>query len=311
MATSGVNTYSNTTQQIIKDAFVEATIYRVNSSLPSEDYDFALRKINEIVKGWQVMGNIIWKDKRATLFLQKNQASYVLGSTAHATESFVSTTLSAAAASGAGSISVTSATGMSIGDNIGIVKDSGSLFWTTITNIVSTTITLNANLDGDSASGNTVYTYTTKITKPLNFKEANLVQSDNNEVILFNEGREGYFNLSNKDATGSPTQYYYERRRTDGVLYVWTVPVDLTQYINFTYQPYLDDFINQADEADFPIEWQRALILGLASELCTPYGIGEETYNKVVSKAEYWYNIAAGNDNEDGSLIFQSAKVGR
>lgn len=305
MATSGVNTFSATSQQMIRDAFAEATIYRIGQTIPAEQYNFAKRKLNELIKGWQVKGNNIWKDKRATLFLQYNQASYTLGgsSTDHATESFVSTTLSAAASSGDGNITVTSATGMTIGDYIGIIKDSGYIFWTTISNIVSTTVSLTDNLDGDCASGKTVYAYTTKITKPLVLSEINIVQSDNNEVILYHMPREDYFNLSDKTSQGTPSQYYYERRRIDGKIYLWTVPTDMAQYVQFTYQPYLDDVVNTGDELDFPIEWQRALILNLAAELCLPFGVGIDTHNRISANANYWYNVASGNDNQDGYLI--------
>jgi hypothetical protein len=311
MATSGVKTYTVTTQQLIKDAFVEATIYRQGASLPAEDYDFALRKLNTLARAWQSRGFNVWNDRRATLFLGKSDASYTLGSAGdHATESFVSTTLSADAASGAGTVTVTSATGISNGDYIGIVKDDGELFWTTINGApAGTTITLTVNLDGDAASGNTVFTYTTKITKPLEVTNVQLRQGSNNSVNMYRLERENYFELSNREATGTPNQFYYERRRVDGVLYIWTTPQDVTQYINFTYQPYLDDFINQADEADFPIEWQRALVMGLASELCTPFGIGAETYQKVTSKAQYWMDMATGNDNENGTLTFDVSDI--
>lgn len=306
MATSGSNSYSINTRQIIERAFLKATIYRTNSSLPTEDYNNALEELNTLVKGWQSMGYNIWKDKRATLFLQKEQASYTLSSSGdHATESFVSTTLSADASSGAGTVDVTSITGISSGDNIGIVKDDGYIFWTTVNGApAGSTVTLTANLDGDAASGNVVYTYTTKITKPLEIREVMLVQNSSNEVNLYRLQREQYFELANKTSEGSPSQYYYQRNRIDGTLYLWTVPTDVTQYIQFTYQPYIDDFLVQANEPDFPIEWANPLIWNLALELCLTHGKTGEIYERVKENASYWLDMAKSNDNENGKLTF-------
>jgi hypothetical protein len=304
MATSGSKVYSLTTQQIINDAFYKAGIYRKGASIPNENYTGALEDLNLIAKSWQSQGFNIWNDKRAYLFTQYNTASYSLGNTAHCTESYDETTLNGAIVSGAGSVVLTSATGVTDGDFIGIIKDSGLIFWTTINGLVGKTATLTTVIDGDCADGNVVFTYTTKITKPLEIVDVTLQQNSSNEVLLTPLSRQEYFLLANKQALGSPNQYYYQRRRTDTLLYIWTTPSDVSQVINLTYQPYLDNFVNQADNPDLPIEWGQALKYALASELCVSHGVAEAQFAKVNNKADYWFSMARSNDNEDTSLTF-------
>lgn len=304
MATSGNKVYTITTQQIIKDAFYKSTVYRRGASINTENYNGALEDLNLIVKSLQSQGFNIWNDKRAYLFTQYQTASYSLGNTAHCTESYDETTLSADASSGAGSVSLTSATGVAIGDFIGIIKDNGRIFWTTISNLVGTTATLTVSLDGDASSGNTVFTYTTKITKPLELVDITLQQNTSNEVLLTPLSRQEYFLLSDKTSLGSPNQYYYQRRRLDTILYIWSTPSDVSQVINLTYQPYLDNLEANANELDMPIEWVMAIKYMLARELTVVHGVGETTFAKVDKMANYWFEMAKSNDNEDTSLIF-------
>lgn len=69
------------------------------------------------------------------------------------------TTLSASAAEGASTVTLTSATNVAIGKTIAIWLDDGSIHLTTITNVVGTTITLPSPLVDPAASGNVVKVY--------------------------------------------------------------------------------------------------------------------------------------------------------
>jgi len=67
------------------------------------------------------------------------------------------TTLSSSASQYAKSISVTSASGLSEDDAIGVALDNGTVFWSYITDVTGTTVTIGSALHGAAASGNTVY----------------------------------------------------------------------------------------------------------------------------------------------------------
>jgi hypothetical protein len=66
------------------------------------------------------------------------------------------TTLSAAAAAAATTITVTSATGFAAGDVVGINQDDRSTFWTTVSSVSGTTITLAAGVTTTSVVGSRV-----------------------------------------------------------------------------------------------------------------------------------------------------------
>lgn len=71
----------------------------------------------------------------------------------------VDTTLSAGAASSAGSVTVTSATGIASGDVIGVLLDTGLTHWTTVNGApAGNVVTLTAVLPGAAASGRAVVT---------------------------------------------------------------------------------------------------------------------------------------------------------
>lgn len=69
------------------------------------------------------------------------------------------TTLSASAAEGATTVTLTSATGVAIGKTIAIWLDDGSVYLNTISNVVGTTITLPSPLVDPAASANAVTLY--------------------------------------------------------------------------------------------------------------------------------------------------------
>lgn len=304
MSTSGNNVLTTTTQELIQNAFIYSGVYRKTSSITNENYNTALKCLNDMVQAWKSYGFNIWKDIKAYLFTQYNTSEYSLGNTAHATESYVATTLDGAVISGAGSVELTSATGITDGDFIGIIKDDSNIFWTTINGLVGTTATLTDNIDGACADDNVVFTYTTKITKPLEIVNVTLLQNSSNEVGFTQMSRERYMLLANKASLGSPTQYYYQTRRTDTLMFLWATPSDPSQPVTFTYQPYFDKFLNQSNEPDFPAEWFKAITWNLADELSVVFGTSENRKKDTEKKARYWLDMARSGDNEDASLTF-------
>jgi hypothetical protein len=79
----------------------------------------------------------------------------------------VETTLSAAEASGQTVISVTSSTGMTAADVVGIKMDDDTIHWSTIASVDSgVQITIDDATDDTAASGNKVYAYTTTAGRP-------------------------------------------------------------------------------------------------------------------------------------------------
>lgn len=300
MSVSGTNTFSQTRNDIINRALSILGVKTRGRALTSEEVNEASDALNLFVKGLKSEGVYLWKYAEGTLFLTVGQESYVLdGLTANATESFTQTTTSAAASSGATSIVATSASGFTIGYNIGIMQDDGDLHWTTISNIVGTTISLTAALTDDVSSGATIYVYQTKITRPEDITSARRRDSSNYDTPLNPLARSDYFNLAQKTVTGQPTQFYYEKQLSSGTIYLYQAPDDASNTIKFTFQKMFFDFNSGTDNPDFPIEWAETLAFGLASRLCYDYGIDKTKSELIKRTADEMLRNLKGYDRED------------
>ena len=143
MATSGTYSFTVSRDDIIRTAMLFlGKLDDTEVPTPTETNDLS-RILNMIVKQWSGKGDgsaslKTWTRKRGYCCLQGNQYSYVLSpSTGQWANSFVSTTTTATNAGGSPTVTVTSSTGMTNGDNFGIELDSGVIFWTTILLVLS------------------------------------------------------------------------------------------------------------------------------------------------------------------------------
>ena len=238
----------------------------------------ASRKLNSIVKQWMgktdfAPGLKVWSRSRATVFLQKDQGSYSLGPSGdHATASYVRTTLTASAATSAAALTVSSITGISASDYIGIELDDGTLHWDVVSGAPSgSTVNITTGLASAAASGRYVYAYTTKITRPLEILMASLRDVDLNDTPMGEMSLGGYEAIGSKTADGTPVEYLYEYGLTNGTLYTDVQPDDVTSQIRLVYLRPIEDFDASTDEPDYPQGWYRALQAQLTMDLCTAY----------------------------------------
>lgn len=304
MSVSGTNTFSQTRNDIINRAYRIIGIKTRGRNLTAEEINEASEALNLYVKGLKSEGVYLWKYAEGTLFLKIGQESYILdGATANATESFVQTTTSASATSGANSVVVASASGFTIGYNIGIMQDNGNLHWTTISNIVGTTITLTSPLTNNVLSGATIYVYQTKITRPEAITSARRRDSSNYDTPLNELARNDYFNLAQKTVIGQPTQFYYDKQLSSGIFYLYQAPNDATNTIKFTFQKMFFDFNTGNDNPDFPIEWAETLAFGLASRLCYDFSIDKTKTEQIKRTYDEMLRNLKGYDRED-SIYF-------
>lgn len=305
MAVSGSKDFALTRSDIVNAALRKLGVYDQNESPSGADNQNASLQLNMMVKEWVARGIDNWLRKEITLFLQPDQQSYNLG-TAHATESFAETTLSEARTASATSLSVTSSSGMSVSDNIGIKLDSDTIHWTTIATIASSTsVTINSGLASAAASGNKVYAYTTKAGRPQRLLVAYRRDTSSIDTQVTIIGETEYRSLSTKGSSGPPTQIYYNPTLTTGTLYVWPVDGGATwDKLIFIGQYLPDDFDDNADNPEFPIEWGNALVWNLAAEMAAEYGIGLQEISYLESKAREKLNEALYYDVENASVIF-------
>ena len=176
MSTSGSVNFSQNRDQIITRALNILDIVGIGRTPSATQISHAADVLNMLIKSWQgqtdfARGLKVWARKRGYLFLQTGQHEYTLPGD-HWTNSYVTTTTTAAAISGASTIDIASATGMTASDYLGVELSTGALQWTTISGAPSTTLTLAASLTANVASGARVFAYTTRATRPLSLLAA-------------------------------------------------------------------------------------------------------------------------------------------
>jgi hypothetical protein len=293
MATSGTATFTRNRDQIIASALRKASAFASGEEIDSDSLTDAAAELNAMIKHWQGTGVHIWRTTEATIFLQQSQISYVLASTStdHATESFTETSLSAAAANGASTISVTSATGIATTYKIAVQLDDGSFHWTTVNGAPSgTTVTLTTALIDSAASGNRVIVYQTDLVRPLKILSARNYNFDSDiETPLQEFDRIEYQELPNKTTEATVTGYYYDRRggaTNTGKIYFWPVPGNVDDAIKVTVARPIQDFNAAGDDADIPQEWTEAIIWNLALRLAVEYEAPERKIARIEKMAE-------------------------
>jgi hypothetical protein len=279
VSTSGTVTFSVNEADIIKDALIEIGYLDASETPSASDIVTARRKLNMLVKQWTgqldfAPGLKMWTRRRAYLFLQDGQVSYSLGPSGdHATETYVQTTLSAAEATSSTSIDLTSFSGMSASDNIGILLDDGSIHWTTISGAPGATTTIATGLASAASAGNAVFAYTTKMRRP--FQLDTVVRRDlsgNDSPVDSKMTVQEYEAIYSKSGEGSPSRLYFEAQRTNAKAYLDCAPEDCSEVLRIVYLSYIEDFSSQTDDVEFPAEWYRALSLQLANDCCRPFG---------------------------------------
>ena len=280
MATSGSVDFSVNRDQIIRAAMEAARAIGAGESISAEDQSLCELQLNLLVKQWQgdndfAPGMKVWSRKRATLFLQKDTHQYSLGPSGdHWTSSYVRTTLSADESAASTAIDVTSTTGMTVGDYIGIVLDDDTIHWSTISAIPST-VTIAAGLASGASSGNYVYTYTTKARRPISLvtlaRRSVDSSSETQDSPMYMLDLHQYEAITNKTSQGTPTGAYYEATLTDGTLYLDREPANVDSQLRIVYLSPIEDFDSTTDTPDYPQEYYSALVYELAIRICVPF----------------------------------------
>jgi hypothetical protein len=316
MTTSSSYNWKLNRNEAILMAFQEINVYGTqDSSVGSNDLSFAIKKLNGMLKMWSLDGIKTTKRNRAYLFPALLQHEYSLGSVTssdHCSDTYVSTTISSAEAAGQTVISLTSTTGMTAADNIGIELDSGTRQWTTIVSVDSSTqVTITAALTGAAAAANTVVTYTTKINRPLEIlygTTLDLKSTSKQEVSLAPMSHDEYYKMPVKNTVGRPNQFYYDNVLA-GVapyrssLFVYPEPQTVSTIIAFEYIDAIQDMDTSTDDFNLPQEWLYVIVFNLACELAYSYGKFTEL-EKIQPKATAMYEALKDLSSDNTPMTF-------
>ncbi len=272
MATSGLIDYSDSRNDIIEAALNHAGIVGVGQAVPNNLLAYGNKMLNRMVKHWQTQGIHLWRRQSATLFVTEDVADYDLGSgsgNAHASDEVFRTTISVAEAASQTVLSIADGDNLSPSDYVGIELDDGTMHWTTVVSATSTTVTITAAITDTAAVGNQVYSYTTKIGRPLRVESCQYRTSALIDRPMSLESRNYYLSLPNKTLSGqSNLAYYNPRRESYGTISLYPTPNDSTATIQIDYMRAVEDYDTAANTSDFPSEWGLALVYNLAVLMC-------------------------------------------
>jgi len=157
--------------------------------------------------------------------------------------------------------------------------------------------------DSQSQTLTTSASYTLDNVRPLELLSVRFSQNGI-ERPMNQMTRDEYDSLPNKDATGTPTTFYYDRQRENVRIYVWPVMASPAgETLEITYTRELDDPV-ATDEPDIPGEWYDAAVYNLAARLTDDYQVDAP---RVVARAEQLLNEALAFDRE-GSVWFNESR---
>ncbi len=299
MTTSGTITFNETRDEIISNALSLLGVLAAGETAQTADITLGSKFLNQMVKAWMGQGIHLWTEESGTIFLELGQPQYTLqagagGSKASDGTNTVETTLSTSISSSA-AIQVESTTfntaAMQVGDTIGVSQDDNTITWTTITNIVGTTVTMNDPITGSAAAGNGVYSYTTQLPRVLSIQSARFRNPQNFDRVMDIKPREDYMRIPEKQLQGFPIILYYSPQITSGQVYIWPAPSTTNGTIEITYLRSIQDFDASSDNPDFPQEWLEAIVYNLAVRLAPSYGI----------------NLSSGGVTGNADLLRQAA----
>lgn len=308
MATSGSIDFSVSRDNIITEALQMCGVVSEGGTPTSTQYTECARTLNMVVKYLQSKGYNIFAISKMILFPKMNTYKYTIsgssGDHCCLESDLVQTTVKTAYSAGV-TLDVTTTTGMTNADAIGVVLDDGSLVWKTLTVVDSDTVTLSGALGGTAAAGNVVYTYTAKVNRPLKilttiFRDQNGTDVEANIISKYE-----YDTIPLKTTTSNrPNQVYYDPQLAAGYAYVWPANNDMRVTGVFTIARTLEDFDNSTDTPDFPQEWYLLLCVALAYFLMTKYGCDQGTKADISQKYVMLVSDDYSWDTETDTSVF-------
>ena len=278
MATSGSTNFTINRDEIIRQALLNLRVVDPAIAIGAQDISDGALGLNLMIKAWQTDGVFLWLNEEVCLHQQYNTQYYSLGTDhcALLSDSF-KTQLASDAAAAATEITVDDDDDIEDGDYIGIELDSGTIQWTTVNGAPSeNVVTLTDALTGAATTDRWAFSYTSKISRPLQIIEARVRDTNDVDIPLnICTSRNEFFHQTDKTTTGEVLDVYYEPLIGNGRLYTWPVAgtTDVTDRIIMTVQRVIEDLDTSANNFDGPVEALEALIWNLSARQAPQYGV--------------------------------------
>lgn len=110
-----------------------------------------------------------------------------------------------------------------------------------------------------------------------------------------------YQNLSTKTTEGRPNQYWFDRQYTPNI-FLWPVPENSTDTIEYWQLSQLQDVLTSAEDADVPYRWNEAMCAGLAAKLCLKKVRDQGKRVELKTDSEIAFDLAADDERSRADL---------
>lgn len=306
MTTSNVTTFNPVRDVIIRRALRMVGAYAADGNPTAPQINDAAEVLNMVLKDWQMEG-FLWLKVFGTLFLNKGQRQYILGSSANSGFShcaaaatpggtlYVQTVTTVAAAIGASSVTVSSATGITNADYVGIANDNGIIEWfyASVAGLVvslktDVTLATPGALSVAAVSGNVVYSHkvATQSGRPTRVFTAtrklyDATAANGYEIPINPISRTDYEALPNKTVQGKVINYFYDPLLSAGVLSVWPTADTSGDKLILSMDREIQDMVSDTDTFDIPQEAMLALSYGLALMIEPEYPLDSASFQKL------------------------------
>ncbi len=199
------------------------------------------------------------------------------------------------------------------GSRIGIELDDGSMYWTYVLNVnSSTSIDITAGLTDTAASDNQIFSFSEQIDRPLLLTDMMYNANTTSSGIPVNKwSRQEYMQQPQKNGQGTVVNWYYNPTLVEGKLYLWQTANSIQSTVDFDVRQPITIYDNTSDELDYPSEYFLALQWAVASDLGPQYGVKPDRQAINEDKAKEFFESALGNDNEVDSIFISPDNQGR
>jgi len=269
--TSGTTTFDKT---FSIDEIIEESYNRLGQfDMSGYNLKTARRSLNIMFQEWGNRGLHFWEVANTNITLETNKNEYkIFRATSDGNSDGVTSTLTAAIATTTATTGITIASKDRMPDSGTINVGSENISYTGFNSLELTGVTrgVNGTTAATHADGAAITNFVNQATEIL---ECSFRNNSNVDSPLEKINRSQYQALSNKTATGQPSQYFVQRFIDHVLITIYLTP-SATQngdVINFYYEKRIQDAGAYSNATDVPYRFVPCMVAGLSYYLAMKY----------------------------------------
>tara|TARA_R100000900_G_scaffold133389_1_gene110092 strand:+ start:379 stop:1320 length:942 start_codon:yes stop_codon:yes gene_type:complete len=269
--TSGTTTFDKT---FSIDEIIEESYNRLGQfDMSGYNLKTARRSLNIMFQEWGNRGLHFWEVANTNITLETNKNEYrIFRATSDGNSDGVTSTLTAAITSTTATAGITIASKNRMPDSGTINVGSENISYTGFNSLELTGVTrgVNGTTAATHADGASITNFVNQATEIL---ECSFRNNSNVDSPLEKINRSQYQALSNKTATGQPSQYFVQRFIDHVLITIYLTPSSTQNgdVINFYYEKRIQDAGAYSNATDVPYRFVPCMVAGLSYYLSMKY----------------------------------------